>query len=334
MMTDTWTWATVTQATPLRIKVDGDTTALDATTDNLVGSLAVDDRVRVHLHSDGIIVTGLQGGAGGGGTAGPAGDPGSVWRDGSTVPSNTLGIDGDYYLRTTNGDVYQRAVGVYSIVTNIEGPTGPTGPTGPDGPQGIQGIDGDTGPTGADSTVPGPTGPTGSTGSTGPRGYTGLKGDTGDTGPEGPTGTGVEAATPDTLAQRDGSGQLKAADGVAADDVATVGQMSAGDTGWVDCPRAGGGTYTGVMKARTKNGMTEVRMDLTTIPASSSGAYTTLGSLPAAVRSPDLANARGTGFTGNQPVPAYLTTGGTIGFYNSTGGIQTAIAGSIICIAG
>ena len=61
-MTDTWTWATVTQATPLRIKVDGDTTALDATTDDLVGSLAVDDRVRVHLHSDGIIVTGLQGG--------------------------------------------------------------------------------------------------------------------------------------------------------------------------------------------------------------------------------------------------------------------------------
>ena len=61
-MTDTWTWATVTQATPLRIKVDGDTTALDATTDNLVGSLAVFDRVRVHLHSDGIIVTGAQGG--------------------------------------------------------------------------------------------------------------------------------------------------------------------------------------------------------------------------------------------------------------------------------
>ena len=64
-MTDTWTWATVAQATPLRIKVDGDTSALDATTDNLVGSLAVDDRVRVHLHADGIIVTGIQGGAGG-----------------------------------------------------------------------------------------------------------------------------------------------------------------------------------------------------------------------------------------------------------------------------
>ena len=61
-MAGTWTWATVTQATPLRIKVDGDTTQLNATTDNLVGSLAVDDRVRVHLHSDGIIVTGIQGG--------------------------------------------------------------------------------------------------------------------------------------------------------------------------------------------------------------------------------------------------------------------------------
>jgi len=61
-MTDTWTWATVTQASPLRIKVDGDTSALDATTDDLVGSLAVDDRVRVHLHADGIIVTGIQGG--------------------------------------------------------------------------------------------------------------------------------------------------------------------------------------------------------------------------------------------------------------------------------
>jgi len=70
-MTDTWTWATVTQASPLRIKVDGDTTALDATTDNLVGSLAVLDRVRVHLHADGIIVTGLQGGAGGGGGGSP-----------------------------------------------------------------------------------------------------------------------------------------------------------------------------------------------------------------------------------------------------------------------
>ena len=90
-MTDTWTWATVTQATPLRIKVDGDTTALNATTDDLVGSLAVDDRVRVHLHSDGIIVTGIQGGV--------VGTPGAT-----AATPNTLALrDGDGRLKAADG---------------------------------------------------------------------------------------------------------------------------------------------------------------------------------------------------------------------------------------
>ena len=90
-MTDTWTWATVTQASPLRIKVDGDTTALDATTDNLVGSLAVDDRVRVHLHSDGIIVTGLQGGVVG-------------TTEATAATANTLALrDGDGRLQAADG---------------------------------------------------------------------------------------------------------------------------------------------------------------------------------------------------------------------------------------
>jgi len=109
--------------------------------------------------------------------------------------------------------VYERAAGVYTVVTNIEGPTGPTGPTGPDGPQGIQGtqgitgdtgpdgpqgiqgitgdtgpqgiqgIDGPTGPTGADSTVPGPTG------DTGPQGIQGIDGPTGPTGATGTAGS-------------------------------------------------------------------------------------------------------------------------------------------------
>ena len=151
-MTDTWTWATVTQATPLRIKVDGDTTALDATTDNLVGSLAVLDRVRVHLHSDGIIVTGLQGGASGGGT------------------------------------------------------------------------------------------------------------------PE------ATAATANTLAKRDGSGQLKVADGVADDDVATVGQLSAGDTGWIGYTPVTVGLTIGygslVGRYRKRNGWVDFAIYLT------SGYYT------------------------------------------------------------
>lgn len=53
---------------------------------------------------------------------------GSVWRSGSTVPSNGTGLDGDFYLRTTNGDVYQRSGGTYSVIANITGPTGATGP--------------------------------------------------------------------------------------------------------------------------------------------------------------------------------------------------------------
>ena len=90
-MTDTWTWATVTQATPLRIKVDGDTSALNATTGDLVGSLAVDDRVRVHLHSDGIIVTGVQGGVVG-------------TTEATAATPNTLALrDGDGQLKAADG---------------------------------------------------------------------------------------------------------------------------------------------------------------------------------------------------------------------------------------
>lgn len=68
---------------------------------------------------------------------GPAGTAGSVWRNGSGVPSNSLGVDGDYYLNTANGDVYLRASSIYSIVANITGPAGPAGPTGPSGSSGV-----------------------------------------------------------------------------------------------------------------------------------------------------------------------------------------------------
>jgi hypothetical protein len=42
-------------------------------------------------------------------------------------------LDGDYYLRTSNGDVYNKIAGTWTVIANIEGPTGPTGPTGPNG---------------------------------------------------------------------------------------------------------------------------------------------------------------------------------------------------------
>ncbi len=73
------------------------------------------------------------------GNTGAAGTPGSVWRDGSAIPSNGSGVDGDYYLRTSNGDVYLRTSGSYSIVGNIKGATGGTGSNGTNGTNGAPG---------------------------------------------------------------------------------------------------------------------------------------------------------------------------------------------------
>lgn len=97
---------------------------------------------------------------------------GATWRIGNGVPSNGLGINGDFYLDGDTGDIYEKSGGAYAVTTNILGPVGATGPTGPTGPTGS------TGPTG-------PTGDTGAVGVTGPTGPTGPTGATGDTGPAG-----------------------------------------------------------------------------------------------------------------------------------------------------
>jgi len=93
--------------------------------------------------------TGPQGDAGATGATGAAGADGSVWRDGSGVPSNGLGANGDYYLDDATGNVYLRSAGTYSLVANIKGATGATGSTGPTGATGATGATGSTGATGA-----------------------------------------------------------------------------------------------------------------------------------------------------------------------------------------
>jgi len=119
-------------------------------------------------------------------TQGPAGPPGSggggsgsIWYEGAGVPSSGLGADGDFYLNTANGDVYQKAAGSWgAAVGNIAGPQGPQGPTGPTGPTGPQGNDGPQGPQGA----------TGPQGNDGPQGPAGPQGNDGPQGPQGPQG--------------------------------------------------------------------------------------------------------------------------------------------------
>ena len=80
--------------------------------------------------------TGSTGATGSTGLTGATGTAGSVWRTGSGVPSNSLGVDTDLYLNTATEDVYQRSSGTYSLVTNIKGTTGATGATGATGPAG------------------------------------------------------------------------------------------------------------------------------------------------------------------------------------------------------
>ncbi len=61
---------------------------------------------------------------------GPPGPPGSEGEDGALffsgagVPSAGLGVDGDLYLRTSNGDLYQKASGAWSVIANLTGPPG------------------------------------------------------------------------------------------------------------------------------------------------------------------------------------------------------------------
>ena len=55
------------------------------------------------------------------GAAGAAGSPGTTWRHGSGAPSNSLGVDGDFYVDTVTDFYYQRASGVYTQVGSPEG---------------------------------------------------------------------------------------------------------------------------------------------------------------------------------------------------------------------
>lgn len=48
------------------------------------------------------------------GTNGAAGTPGSKWYNGSGAPSNSLGVDGDYYINNDTSDVYQKVAGSWT----------------------------------------------------------------------------------------------------------------------------------------------------------------------------------------------------------------------------
>ena len=147
-----------------------------------------------------------------GGPTGPTGAQGVTGPAGSGIlsgllpPTNSIGVDGQFYINTASSTIYgPKTSGVWPAGVACIGPTGPTGsagiegatgptgpsggPTGPTGPTGAASIiPGPTGPTGAASTVTGPTGPTGPTGAQGIPGTSAAIGATGPTGPTGPSG--------------------------------------------------------------------------------------------------------------------------------------------------
>jgi hypothetical protein len=153
---------------------------------------------------------GAQGIQGVQGTPGTNGTNGATWRQGSAVPANTLGVDNDFYFRTTTSDVYQRISGVYSIIANIKGATGAAGTNGTNGatwrtgsgvPSNALGVDGDLYLNTATSDVYLRTSGTyaitanikGATGATGTNGTNGTNGATWRTGSGTPSnGTGVD----------------------------------------------------------------------------------------------------------------------------------------------
>ena len=73
------------------------------------------------------------------GPAGTQGAAGSVLRNGGVAPSNGTGVDGDYYLNSVNGNLYQRVTGAYTLVANLTGPQGTAGGAGVAGATGAPG---------------------------------------------------------------------------------------------------------------------------------------------------------------------------------------------------
>ena len=68
------------------------------------------------------------------------GTPGSVWHSGSGSPSSTLGKLGDFYFRTSNGNVFEKTgTSTWTFRRDLTGPQGQRGATGAKGDKGDKG---------------------------------------------------------------------------------------------------------------------------------------------------------------------------------------------------
>lgn len=84
-------------------------------------------------------VSGADCGCGGSSGTGAPGQRGSQILFGSGAPSGGLGLNGDMYINNTNGDVYSKISGTWTLELNIKGATGAAGAAGATGAAGASG---------------------------------------------------------------------------------------------------------------------------------------------------------------------------------------------------
>ena len=106
---------------------------------------------------------------------------GAKWYDGASSPNNNIGVEGDYYINTINGDIFKFTLSQWERIGNIRGSKGKTGDRGPMGITGPQGEKGEKG-------EKGDKGDKGDEGKQGPQGEMGVRGLQGRDGAPGPQG--------------------------------------------------------------------------------------------------------------------------------------------------
>ncbi|MCZ4498486.1 MAG: cell wall surface anchor family protein [Marmoricola sp.] len=131
---------------------------------------------------------GTNGAAGAKGDTGDTGAAGSQWLTGITIPANTLGVDGDWYLDTLTSNAFQKVAGTWTLRVNLQGVQGDKGDRGDVGAAGANGTDGAKGDKGD-------AGDAGAAGANGTNGTDGAKGDTGAVGANGAKGDNGAAGT-------------------------------------------------------------------------------------------------------------------------------------------
>lgn len=65
-----------------------------------------------------------------------------TWHDGTSVPNNSIGVNGDYYLQVDNGDIYNKYTNQWVRIGNMMGKKGEKGEAGVPGRDGLPGDDG------------------------------------------------------------------------------------------------------------------------------------------------------------------------------------------------